>query len=205
MTFDLEGFVDACRCADSATAVTALVQRAVERRSELLDAIGPIREQVTRTLYDTPERTVQILGWAPGMRSPAHEHRMWSVIGVCAGREDNGFWKRRASGIERTGGRSLDAGDVLSMGDDAIHDVSNPVDAFTIAIHVYGGDILRRPRSVWHPFTQVEMPFDQPRVDRMLAKFNDRQRREPVPFSAANVERLMAAIMMEELAPQAGA
>ena len=170
----------------------------VARRSELLAALGPVREHHTLTLHADAQRTVQILGWAPGLRAPAHEHRMWSVIGILTGREDNGFWRRRTGdahpNIERSGGRSLDPGDVLALDADVIHDVANPLDAFSIAIHVYGGDIRGIHRSSWHPMTMAEQRFDQPFVDRLLERFNEAQRREPVPFAAANVPRIMQAL-----------
>ncbi len=197
MSFDLEGFADACEAAETQEEVTALVARAVERRGEVLAALGPVEEQMTRTFHASPERTVQIIAWAPGMRAAPHEHRMWAVIGVCAGREDNGRWRRAGRGIERAGGDSLGEGEVLALDDQVIHDVANPLDAFTVAIHVYGGDILRAARSMWHPFTMEEVPFDTEKVERLVAAFNARQRMEPVPFAAANVPRIMAAILEE--------
>jgi len=47
-----------------------------------------------------------------------HEHRMWAVIGMYGGQEDNAFYRRASGGLEPAGGRELPAGDVLVMGDD---------------------------------------------------------------------------------------
>ena len=59
-----------------------------------------------------------------------------------------------------SGGRELHAGEVLLLGDDAIHEVSNPGTGFTGAIHVYGGDLINTPRSQWDPETLDEAPYD---------------------------------------------
>jgi predicted metal-dependent enzyme (double-stranded beta helix superfamily) len=199
-SFDLERFVDDCRAAErDAAAVADLVRAAVARRGEVLAAIGPCGEQANHTLYASPTLTVQWISWAPGMRAPAHEHRMWAVIGVLAGREDNGNWRRAGDGLERSGGVAIEEGQVARLRDDVIHDVVNPRDAFTMALHVYGGDILTRPRSMWNPMTGAEMPFDTARTDVMVAAFNEKQRREPVPFAAANTERIMREVFVETM------
>ncbi len=198
MSFDLDGFTDACVRAEGAPEVVELTRAALARRSELLAAIGPIEEHTMRTLHASPDRTVQILGWAPGMRAPAHEHRMWSVIGVAAGCEQNGYWERRGEGIERSGGVAIEAGMVLAMDEQVIHDVANAREEFTIAIHVYGGDIRGAARSAWNPMTMREEPFDTPFVERLMGRFNELQRREPQPFASANVPRIMASLLAEE-------
>jgi predicted metal-dependent enzyme (double-stranded beta helix superfamily) len=197
MKFSLEGFVEECKAARDLEEMTAVVRRAVERRGEVLAAIGRAEEQATTTLYASPTLTVQWLAWAPGMRAPAHEHRMWSVLGVCAGCEENGTYRRTEGGVERMSATPLREGDVLAMPDDVIHDVRNPLDAFTVSLHVYGGDILHAPRSFWSPFTGREEPFDTTRVEWLTREFNERQRREPVPFTAASVPRIMTEIFRD--------
>jgi predicted metal-dependent enzyme (double-stranded beta helix superfamily) len=58
------------------------------------------------------------------------------------------------------GGKSLTTRDVLLLGDDVIHSVNNPLQSHTGAIHVYGGDFIRAPRSQWPPETLIEEPYD---------------------------------------------
>ena len=93
-----------------------------------------------------------------------HDHRMWAVIGVYGGREDNIFWRRRDQDsrglIEAAGAKSLGPGDVRPLGPDVIHSVTNPTSKFTGAIHVYGGDFFTVERSEWDPEKLEEHPYD---------------------------------------------
>jgi len=191
----LQELVVACRAAAGPAAVVGVLREAVARRKDILAAIGPCGEQATRTLFRSPTLTVQWISWAPGMRAPAHDHRMWAVIGVLCGREDNGKFVRAGDRLERVGVTSIGEGEVVELPADVIHDVANPFDGFTIALHVYGGDINGAARSAWHPVTGMEQPFDGAMVDAFTAEFNARQRAEPVPFTAASVPRIVATIM----------
>jgi len=115
-------------------------------------------------VHNAPALTILDVVWAPGSRILPHDHRMWAAIAIYDGREENAFFRRdegRASGhVVPSGGRELHAGEVLLLGDDAIHEVSNPGTGFTGAIHVYGGDLINTPRSQWDPETLDEAPYD---------------------------------------------
>ena len=65
------------------------------------------------------------------------------------------------SRVVASGGRQLREQDVLLLGTDVIHAVTNPRQhAFTAAIHVYGGDFFGTPRSAWTIDTLTEHAFD---------------------------------------------
>jgi predicted metal-dependent enzyme (double-stranded beta helix superfamily) len=114
--------------------------------------------------------------WGPGMTVRPHDHRMWAVIGVYTGRENNIFWRRLpaedGAGIEAAGAKSLGARDAEPLGRDIIHTVTNPLDRLTGAIHVYGGDFFATPRSEWDPETLTEAPFDVQTTMRMFEEAN---------------------------------
>ena len=59
---------------------------------------------------------------------------------------------------ELAGGRELPAGEVLLLGDDVIHSVSNSRRDFAVALHVYGGDFFSVDRSEWDFETYEEQP-----------------------------------------------
>jgi predicted metal-dependent enzyme (double-stranded beta helix superfamily) len=122
-----------------------------------------------------PDLTVLHVVWAPGMQLFPHDHRMWAAIGIYAGREDNAFFRRSGSeprSLTESGGKLLDTGDVLVLGDDVIHSVANPLDRLTAAIHVYGGDFFAEPRSQWGPGPREERPYDMDDVHRQFAEAN---------------------------------
>src|SRR5690606_16709 len=104
-----------------------------------------------------------------------HDHRMWAVIGIYAGQEDNRFFRRTAPDagtITESGGKSLAEGDVAVLGVSTIHAVTNPRDRLTGAIHVYGGDFVNEPRSQWGPGPQEERRYDVAEAQRQFAEAN---------------------------------
>jgi predicted metal-dependent enzyme (double-stranded beta helix superfamily) len=103
-----------------------------------------------------------------------HEHRMWAAIGMYGGQEDNSFFRRAPAGLEAAGGRALRAGEVLVLGDDAIHAVANSRRDFAVALHVYGGDFFSVERSEWDDETYEERPRDLERTRRLFEEANDR-------------------------------
>jgi predicted metal-dependent enzyme (double-stranded beta helix superfamily) len=102
---------------------------------------------------------------------------MWAAIAIYTGREENMFFRRDPEDRTRiiaTNDRTLDPGQVVVLGDDAIHSVHNPLDRLTGAIHVYGGDFVREPRSQWGPGEPVEQPYDLDFVMQTFADANTR-------------------------------
>jgi predicted metal-dependent enzyme (double-stranded beta helix superfamily) len=61
-----------------------------------------------------------------------HNHRMWAVIGIYTGREDNVFWRRLKGApnkIEAVGAKALCEMDAEPLGTDIIHSVISPISA----------------------------------------------------------------------------
>jgi predicted metal-dependent enzyme (double-stranded beta helix superfamily) len=176
--FDLEEFVAECREAQAETeprrAIREVLARAVAQPDEVATALQPT-EGGLRLVYVSPELTVLHVVWAPGMRLFPHDHRMWAAIGIYTGQEDNTFYRRSAPAartLVESGGKELATGDVLVLGDDTIHAVANSKQQLTGAIHVYGGDFVRRPRSQWGPGPLEERPYDMDDVHRQFAEAN---------------------------------
>ena len=143
------------------------------RPSAIETALGRPHRGGLFSLHHSPELTILNVVWAPGMTIYPHEHRMWAVIGLYGGREDNTFY-RRGRARPRRGGRRAPRGERTTalLGETVIHAVANPLRTFTGAIHVYGGDFFAAPRSEWTPDTLVERPFDMERARRTYAEAN---------------------------------
>jgi predicted metal-dependent enzyme (double-stranded beta helix superfamily) len=103
-----------------------------------------------------------------------HDHRMWSVIGIYGGREQNIFYRRNEQGLKQHGAKELQTKDTVPLGARIIHAVTNPLDQITGAIHVYGGDFFATPRSEWNPKTFEECPYDVERTKRAFEEANER-------------------------------
>lgn len=178
--FDVDEFVSDCRAAgaegEPRRAVREVLARAVARPGEVGDALRPSEAGLT-VLHTGPDLTVVHVVWAPGMRVDPHDHRMWAAIGIYSGREDNSFYRRtHADGdgrvLTESGGKRLAVGDVVLLGDDAIHAVYNPETRLTGAIHVYGGDFVNDPRSQWTPDLCEERPYGMEATRRHFAEAN---------------------------------
>ncbi len=109
--------------------------------------------------HRTDELTVMVLDTLPGVVQPPHDHEMRAIIGVFDGVEEQRFFARSATGATPTPGRTLEAGDVMVLGERAIHAISAPRDQPARAIHVYFGDIYKVERSLFHPETLEEHAY----------------------------------------------
>lgn len=182
MSFDRERFVEDCvaahREAQSQAAVREVLARAVSGHAAVLATLGEPRMAGLDVLHRSPTLTIFAAKWAPQMNLVAHDHRLWALIGIYSGREDNIFWRRTADGIKAYGADVLFAGDVGVLGADAIHSVTNPLQRYTAGIHIYGGDFFDTPRSQWDAETLAEVRSDGDTIRAMFERENERQRDE---------------------------
>ena len=180
--FDRERFIADCCAAivadPSHKAVREVVARAVSEPAAVLKALGAPTKAGVHKIHHSGEITILNVVWAPYMTILPHNHRMWAVIGVYTGREDNIFWRRvsHPSGdrVEAAGAKALSVRDAEPLGRDIIHSVTNPIPRFTGAIHVYGGDFFGAVRSEWEPETLTERPYD---VEKNMRLFEEAQKR----------------------------
>ena len=103
-----------------------------------------------------------------------HDHRMWAVIGVYGGMEDNVFYKRTAGGLVQASAKRLETGDASLLGKECVHAVTNPLGTFTGALQIYGGDFFGVARSEFDSTTLEERPFDIERAKRVFFEANNR-------------------------------
>jgi predicted metal-dependent enzyme (double-stranded beta helix superfamily) len=180
--FDLDRFIADCREAVAADPshklAREIVARAVADPTAVIKGLGEPRLGHVDTLYRGDDVTILNVVWPPLFTIMPHEHRMWAVIGVYTGAEDNMFWRRiGASGatkIEAAGACSLRLGDAEPLGRDIVHSVTNPIGKLTGAIHVYGGDFFAVKRSEWDPETLIERPYDIDKNMRLFQEANAR-------------------------------
>src|SRR6476660_2396218 len=177
MRFELERFIAECRAAHQADRshklVREVVARAVSDPAAVLQGLGEPKRGEVQTLLHSPELTILNVIWAPKMTIMPHDHRMWAVIGVYSGREDNIFWRRlpgEGGRLEAAGAKALSTGDAEPLGHNIIHSVTNPIPRLTGAIHVYGGDFFREERSEWDPESLEESRYD---VAKNMKLFED--------------------------------
>jgi predicted metal-dependent enzyme (double-stranded beta helix superfamily) len=178
--FDLEQFVCDCRLALRETprqsAVREVVARVVADPGAVMKTLGEPKRGEMQTLYRAADLTILNLIWAPWMTVLPHNHRMWAVIGIYTGREDNIFWRcvadENGAKVEAAGARAVGEKETVPLGQDIIHSVTNPIGKFTGAIHVYGGDFFGAARSEWDAETLREQPCTGEKMARRFEEAN---------------------------------
>src|SRR6185503_3940819 len=175
---NLDNFITDCRAAltqpTPELAIKEILARALANPSEIEAALGTPSQANITPLHHDRDLTILNIVWAPGMAAYPHDHRMWALIGLYGGREDNTFYRRSPAGLQVAGGRQLEIGDTALFGESLIHSVVNPLRVFTGAIHIYGGDFFGMPRSDWDPETLQERPYDVARARKLIADANAR-------------------------------
>jgi predicted metal-dependent enzyme (double-stranded beta helix superfamily) len=179
-SFELDQFIADCRAAraedPSHKAVREVVARAVSNPAGVLKSLGAPKRAGLHTLYHADDLTILNVVWGPRMTLMPHNHRMWAVIGIYSGREDNIFWRRVRGDpdgrVEAAGAKALYEKDAEPLGRDIIHSVTNPLSRFTGALHVYGGDFFGAGRSEWDPETLREQPYNIERFRRVFEESN---------------------------------
>ena len=166
--FDVDAFIGECQTALGEStpmlAIKEIVDRAVAEPDAVATALHAKPGAVV--LHRRDDLTVlSIVVPARSRPSLPHDHRMWAVIGVYQGQEDNQFFRRNDGGLVESGGRSLGVSDTLAMGDGTIHTVRNPLEHGALAaLHVYGGDLIGADRSMWTGPDYDEQRYDDTKV-----------------------------------------
>jgi predicted metal-dependent enzyme (double-stranded beta helix superfamily) len=139
--FETDRFIQDCcgglRETNAHAAIRDIVARAGVEPREVLTSLGKLKLSGLQTLFRSETLTILNVLWGPGMSLYPHDHRMWAVIGIYSGREDNTFFQRSETGLRQHGGKTLNSKETIPLGEAVIHAVTNPLDQITAAIHVY--------------------------------------------------------------------
>ena len=149
--FDKERFIEDCRAAikdkNAQAVIQELVAKAVSEPAQLMRVLGEPKRAGVEPIYKADDLTILNLCWGPGMYIRPHDHRMWAVIGIYGGREENTFFRRNQDGLTQHGTKVMEPKDTTPLNTSIIHSITNPLDRITRAIHVYGGDFFATPHS----------------------------------------------------------
>ncbi len=126
--FDLDVLVNQLKTAATepaaATAIRSILQQTMSS-PESVAAGMPEFEENDVILFEDDTISIWHCRFLPGVSVPPHDHQMSATIGVYCGTELNDFYKTdQAGGFRRSGNALLNAGEVLSIGPNAIHSVT---------------------------------------------------------------------------------
>lgn len=163
MSTDLDHLIIDCRAALSEDkpqgALREVLQRAVSRPAELMDALPAARQQCTAVHVAEDLTILQIVN-EPGFSLYPHDHGMWSALAFYGGREHNTFWRRTPNGLEKASGKEYGEGDVEVRGASVVHSITNPLRINNAALHVFAGNLFATSHLQWDAETLQEAPFD---------------------------------------------
>ena len=171
--FDRDDFIaklaDCVSETDPRRSAQGVLERVLADAGDVCAALAPPTGGIS-LLHHTPDLTVINVAWAPKMRLIPHDHRMWALIGIYAGAENNEFFRRGPKGeLLESGGRRLNVGDVCSLGSSTIHAVDNPAGSpHRRCPRVRGPTSSNQPRSQWGPGDLVERPYDMADTNRLF-------------------------------------
>ena len=163
--FDPDSFAQSCIDAlveqDPADVIRQLIQRAVtEPRSMELACPVPLDPSDDGIIHRSDAIMVCHAVFPRRFRTGIHNHGVEAIIGVWSGYEDNHLFEETGGRIRSLGPRRVEAGEVLVLGVDAIHDVHTPPTTWSAALHVYLGDISTVSRSTLASVNDSASPFD---------------------------------------------
>ena len=100
-------------------------------------------------LFEDDTCSIWSCRFSPDVVFAPHEHCMPVHIGVYRGAEVEVLYKREPGHLRHGGNKIVKAGDVVSLGADAIHAITADDDGQSHAIHVYMGPLTQIERSLF--------------------------------------------------------
>jgi predicted metal-dependent enzyme (double-stranded beta helix superfamily) len=173
IVFEPAEFVLACRgAARGASPHLAIEQLLRDSLRDPDEVAGAFANNISRSapihelmLYVDDDVTIFRVALDPHLTSIPHDHGIWAFVGIYRGEESNTFYQRSPTGtLQKEAQRSIRPGEVLSMRPGTIHAIANPLSSATLGLHVYLGHLGAQKRSMWHPTTFPEEPFDLKRL-----------------------------------------
>jgi len=169
----IEASRDAARSPDAVDRVMEVLGDFLHQ-PDLERQLGPPNRSTYEALYRGDDVLV-LHGVVPPTPAPVdpHDHRMWAVIGVYHGREDNQLFARADSGLEPVERFSVTPGQVRALDASTIHSVQAADGLYLGAVHVYGGDLFATPRSTWR--NGIEQPNDESALPAFFRRLRARE------------------------------
>ena len=162
MSSVIDDFVAAARKAavdrEPTKAVRQVLLDTLVNPDPVADAIAA-QEEDELLLHEDETVSIWTCRFVPDRVVPPHEHKMDVHIGVFRGAEDNILYRRVDGELIRAKSKTVEAGDVFSLGADGIHAVTASGTEPSLALHVYLGPLMQVERSLFDWETGAKVAF----------------------------------------------
>ncbi len=187
-SFSIEGFAAECKAlireeGCSAKKCEALLKKALDENdpadiiAALQAAVPPGASIGELIVHQSPELTMLYARVPARFRSGIHNHTVFAIMGQISGEERSTVYEKTKDGSLRVAAElGVKAGEVMSLGKDAIHHIENPSDETAHSLHLYGGDFaaLMDKRSLWTEKDHRELSFSfEELVKQSVVAMND--------------------------------
>ena len=171
--FDLDEFITCLRKAVTAPSPAKAIRAEMDRYFENPEAVRqamPTFDTDEETLFEDETVSIFYCRFRPNYTIPPHDHQTSAVIGIYEGQERNNFFTTAGDAFI-TKGKSVDmqAGDVLSIGPNAIHTVECTGSTPSYGIHVYLAPLSRIERNLYDVAAQMVIPFTDADFQRLVS------------------------------------
>ena len=158
--------------ADRSKAIRAVLQKSLEDREPTADAIAAIAEDEL-LLHEDETCSIWSCRYDTETVLAPHEHCMAVHIAVYRGTELEVLYKREANRLRHGGNKPVSAGQLVSLGADAIHAVTADGEGQSHAIHVYEGPLTTIERSLFDWETGDKVAFTMENFHAMARRKQD--------------------------------
>ena len=173
--FSIEAFAQNCKAAMAGAENRELAAKKfleqTMRENEPQEIVNVINAAIPKDadigemiVHTSPELTM-LYARVPGrFQSGIHNHTVFACIGQLLGSEVSTLYNRTSDGkgLAQAGRVTANAGEVISLAEDAIHHIENPGNETAHSLHIYGGDFtaVMDERSLWDFDNHEEKSFN---------------------------------------------
>lgn len=176
MTFDYASFVNKMRKAAKSETPSITVRKelaSVLSSTELQMSGLPEQEEDEILLFEDDTVSIWSCRFDPEFVMPPHEHKMDVHIGVVSGNEKNIMFVRERSTLKHIKSVIVNAGEILSIGADALHAVTADGETPSHALHVYLGPLTKVKRDLFDWTTGEAVDFTMENFEAMKRSCKD--------------------------------
>ena len=173
--FTIESFAKDCKAAMAGAenrelAAKKFLEQTLQENNpqdiiDVLNAAIPEDADIGEMIVHTsPELTMLYARVPSRFQSGIHNHTVFACIGQLAGSEVSTIYNKTSDGkgLTQAGTLTANAGEVISLPEDAIHHIENPNNETAHSLHIYGGDFnaVMDERSLWDFDNHEEKSFN---------------------------------------------
>lgn len=129
-------------------ALRAVLTDSLTNQEDMADAIAALAEDEV-CLFEDDTCSVWTCRYDSDVVLAPHEHAMAVHVAVYRGTEVEVLYKREPGVMRHGGNKAVHAGDVISLGKDAIHAITSDGAGQSHAIHIYEGPLTAVERSLF--------------------------------------------------------